>query len=238
MEQGFDPERLRPAEYICEPDPRNTMWVRIDHAAGTTRPVELADHHEGIAALSLHAGVPQDVALQFETARNLYLYAWFVYRFYPVAEHHSLACLELALRDRLKDDVRAGKVGAAGKRPMLRALLKYAVAQGIVKNEGFQTWRNRGEINARGRIEMEKMREMSEKNLTEISWDDSEIEVTAEDLNWDYANMLIETLPYIRNEYAHGSTNLHNLVLHTIQIVCEIINQLYEAPETLERAES
>ena len=214
------------------------MWVRIDHTAGTTRPVELADQHEGIAALSLHAGVPQDGALQFETARNLYLYAWFVYRFYPVAEHHSLACLELALRDRLKDDVRAGKVGGGGKRPMLRALLKYAVAQGIVKNEGFQTWRNRGEINARGRVEMEKMRTTSEKNLTEISWDDSEIEVTAEDLTWDYANMLVETLPYIRNEYAHKSTNLHNLVLHTIQIVCEIINQLYEAPGTLQPADS
>ena len=83
---------------------------------------------------------------------------------------------------------------------------------------------------------MEKMRTTSEKNLTEISWDDSEIEVTAEDLNWDYANMLVETLPYIRNEYAHGSTNLHNLVLHTIQIVCEIINQLYEAPGTLQPA--
>jgi len=214
------------------------MWVRIDRVAGTTRPVELADHHEAIAALSLHAGVPQDVALQFETARNLYLYAWFVYRFYPVAEHQSLACLELALRDRLKDDVRAGKVGARGNRPMLRALLKYAVTQGMVKNEGFQTWRNRGEINARTRVEMEKMREMSETNLTEISWDDSEIEVTAEDLNWDYANMLVQTLPYIRNEYAHGSTNLHNLVLHTIQIVCEIINQLYEAPEASQPAES
>jgi hypothetical protein len=214
------------------------MWVRIDYAAGTTRPVQLDDHHEGIAALSLHAGVPQDVALQFETARNLYLYAWFVYRFYPVAEHHSLACLELALRDRLKDDVRAGKVGGSGRQPMLRALLRYAVAQGLVKNEGFQTWRNRGEINARSRVEMGKMREMSEKNLTEISWDDSELELTAEDLNWDYANMLVDTLPYIRNEYAHGSTNLHNLVLHTIQIVCEIINQLYEAPGTRQPADS
>lgn len=114
---------------------------------------------------------------------------------------------------------------------MLRALLKYAVDQGIVKNEGFETWRNRGEITARARVEMEKLREMSEKNLSEMTWDDSEVEVTAEDLNWDYTKMLVDVLPGLRNNYAHGSTDLHNQALGTIRIVCEIINQLYEAPE-------
>jgi hypothetical protein len=206
------------------------MWVRIDRVAGTSRTVELADHREEISRLALHAGVPEDVLLHFETARNVYLYAWFVYRFYPVAEQHSLACLELALRDRLNEDIKRGKLRFRGKRPMLRALLKYAVTQGIVKNEGFETWRNRGEINSRARVEMVKTREMSEKNLTEIAWDDSDIQVTVEDLNWDYANMLVDVLPEVRNRYAHGSTDLHNLALGTIQIVCEIINQLYDAP--------
>jgi hypothetical protein len=42
-EQNFDPEKLRPAEWVCEPDPRSTMWVRIDRADGTSRPIELAD---------------------------------------------------------------------------------------------------------------------------------------------------------------------------------------------------
>src|SRR4051812_11478494 len=100
MPQDFDPERLRPAEQVNEADPRSTMFVRIDRVAGTSRPIELADHHEQISALALHAGVPQEILVQYETARNVYLYAWFVYRFYPVAEHHSLACLELALRER------------------------------------------------------------------------------------------------------------------------------------------
>jgi hypothetical protein len=230
MEQNFDPERLRPLEYICEPDPRSTMWVRFDRVAGTSRSVELADHYEEIFAVALHAGVPEEILLQFETTRNVYLYAWFVYRFYPVAEQHSLACLELALRERLKEEIRTGKIESRQKRPTLRALLKYAVAQGIVKNEGFQTWRRRGAINSRARTEMEKVHEMSEKNLTEISRDESDIQVTAEDLNWDYANMLVDLLPDLRNRYAHGSTNLHNLALLTIRIVCEIINQLYEAP--------
>jgi hypothetical protein len=108
-EQTFDLEKLRLAEYVGEPDPRNTMFVRIDRTNGTARPIELADHHEQISAYALHAGVPQEIVLQFETARNVYLYAWFVYRFYPVAEHQCLACLELALRERLKEEIRTGK---------------------------------------------------------------------------------------------------------------------------------
>src|SRR2546421_9786142 len=64
MEQQFDPERLRPAEYICERDPRSTMWVRIDRVAGTSRTVELADHHDQISGLALHAGVPREVLLR------------------------------------------------------------------------------------------------------------------------------------------------------------------------------
>lgn len=228
MGNDFDPERLRPHGLVCEPDPRSNMWVVLDQSTGSVRAVELRDHHSAIADVSLHSGVPEDIAVQFETARNLYLYAWFIYRFYPVAEHQSLACLELALRERLKDDIRDGNVLGGGKRPMLRALLKYAVKQEIVKNEGFATWRNRGKINARARVEREKMLEMSEKNLTEISWDDSAIEVTPADLEWDYANVLVDTLPFIRNHYAHGTTNLHNRVIHTIEIVSEIINQLYK----------
>ena len=230
MEQPFDPEKLRPLAFVCEPDPRSTAFGRIDPTTGTARIIELSDHYEAIAPLTLHTGVPEDVVQQFETARNLYLYAWFVYRFYVVAEHHSLACLELALRDRLKDEISAGKIDYKGKRPTLQPLLKYAVEQGMVRNEGFETWRNRGVIRSRARARMEKLQEMSEKNLEEMTWDESDIEVTPEDLDWDYATILVEFLPKLRNEYAHGSTNLHNLTLNSIQIVSEIINQIYPLP--------
>ncbi len=228
MEQKYDLEGLRPSEHVCEPDPRNTMFVRIDQTDGTARPIDLADHHEQISAYVLHAGVPQEIVLQFETARNVYLYAWFVYRFYPVAEHQCLACLELALRERLKEEIRTGRV--KGKRPALRVLLKYAVDNGLVRNEGFAAWQNRGEINSRARVEMEKLREATENNLTEITWDESDIQITAEDLDWDYVKMLPDLLPMLRNDYAHGSTDLHNWSLRSFQIVSENINQLKKPP--------
>lgn len=228
IEQRYDLEGLRPAEHVCEPDSRNTMFVRIDRTNGISRPMELADHHELISAYVLHAGVPQEIVLQFETARNVYLYAWFVYRFYPVAEHQCLACLELALRERLKEEIRTGKV--KGKKPALRLLLKYVVDNGLVRNEGFSTWQNRGEIRSRARVEMEKIREASEKNLTEFTFDESDIQITAEDLDWDYVKILPDLLPMIRNDYAHGSTDLHNWGLRSFQIVSEIINQVYQPP--------
>ena len=80
-EQKYDLEGLRPAEHACEADPRNTMFVRIDRTSGSSRPMVIADHHELISTYALHAGVPKEIILQFETARNVYLYAWFVYRF-------------------------------------------------------------------------------------------------------------------------------------------------------------
>jgi hypothetical protein len=101
-EPKYDLEGLRPAEYVWEADPRNTMLVRVDLTNGTSRPIELADHHEQISAYLLHAGVPQEIVLQFETARNVYLYAWFVYRFYPVAEHQCLAARGASLDSRAK----------------------------------------------------------------------------------------------------------------------------------------
>jgi len=227
-EQKYDLEGLRPAEHACEPDPRNTMFVRIDRSNGTSRPMELTDHHELISAYALHGGVPQEIVMHFETARNVYLYAWFVYRFYPVAEHQILACLELALRERLKEEISLGKF--KGKRPTLRPLLKYGIDHGLVRNEGFSAWQNRGEIRSRARVEMEKFREATEKGLTEFTWDESDIQITAEDLEWDYVKMLPELLPTVRNDYAHGSTELHNWALRSFQIVSEIINQLWPPP--------
>jgi len=226
--QTFDPERLRPPEYFGEPDPRSTMFVRVDRTNGTYRVVDLRDHHDEISFYALHAGVPQEIVLHFETARNVYLYAWFVYRFYPVAESQCLASLELALRERLKEEIRTGKI--KGRRPTLRPLLTYAVEHGLVRNEGFSAWQNRGLTRSRHRVEMEKLREASAKGLSEFTWDEPDIQITAEDLDWDYVKMLPDLLPMVRNDYAHGSTELHNWALRSFQIVSEFINQLYPSP--------
>ena len=227
----FHPEQLRPANYICTPDPRSVGIVTPDREAGGWRQLEVADLHRAVATYKLNSGVPEDIVIHFDTAKNLYLYAWFVYRFYPVAEHHALACLELALRERYeKEKIPKEKYYPRSKFPTLWSFLHYAEDKGDIKNEGFKRWHEVAECRARTRYEDEKDDEMLNKGLDRIEIDYSEVQVTDIDRNFDYINKLIGYLPKLRNDYAHGSKTLHNRVLGTIQVVSEIINQIY--PET------
>lgn len=222
----FHLEFLRPVEHVCERDPRSLSFVRIDSETGDLRPLEIRDQHESIARFSLNKGVPEEIILQFETAKNLYLYAWFVYRFYPVCERHALACLELALRKRYECEAPNEYRGRDGKL-YLKGLLRYTVDRGCVKHEGFRRWQEAAYRKAEIRYQMEKIDEMHAKGLKSIDLDYSEVEVTDADRNWEYLNALKEWLPELRNHYAHGTSNLDNQVLGTIQVVSEIINQIY-----------
>ena len=228
-ERPFHPERLRPINYVCTPDPRSVDFVTPDRQAGGWRQLEVTDNHRAVSIYNLNAAAPEDIKVHFDTARNLYLYAWFVYRFYPVAEYHALACLELALRERYEKEIPKKYFGRS-KHVSLKPLLRYAVDKGDVKNEGFKKWHESAAIRAKTRYQYEKLDEMQQKGLEQIELDDSEVQVTDMDRNLGYINDLIEILPKFRNNYAHGSKMLHNHVLGTIQIVSEIINQIY--PET------
>lgn len=139
----FDAERLRPAEFLTEPDPRNALIVRIDQAAGTSRPLTAADLHEMVSGVALSAAVPENIAQHFETVKNLFLYSWFIYRFQPVAELQSLACLEFALRERFAVEIMTGVIDK--RSAMLRGLLTFAVENGAVRNEGFSGWTQAGD---------------------------------------------------------------------------------------------
>jgi hypothetical protein len=192
VQHGFDAERLRPTEHIHEPDPRNALTAWVDGATGTIRPVEVGDLHDAVAIFTLNPAVPEDIAQHFETVKNVYLYSWFIYRFQPVAEMQCLACLEYALRVRLAGEIQAGRLRA--KRPGLQKLMRYAIDNQLVKNEGFARW------------------------------------VRAQDSKWDLLRALEVALPGIRNDYAHGSHNLMPTALGVIELVHEIINQLFQSP--------
>jgi hypothetical protein len=222
----FNAEHLRPVLHATEPDPRSTSFVRFDHELREMRPLRLEDHHAAVCDLVLHAGVPEEVTIHFETAKNLYLYAWYVYRFFAVAEHQSLACLEMALRLRLGEEVRAKRAGKRG--PVgLTALLKYSTEVGLVRNEGFKRWHDQVWRRARNRYVEGKSAEIAAKGLTSIVLDDAEVEIGNEDRTFDYVKTVTEVLPKIRNMYAHGSPSIHNQVRGTLELCMEIINQVF-----------
>lgn len=51
----------------------------------------------------------------------------------------------------------------------------------------------------------------------------------------DYSLILVESIPALRNELSHGSNMLHKNSLMTLEICCELINQLFtnEANKTI-----
>jgi hypothetical protein len=109
----------------------------------------------------------------------------------------------------------------------LRKLLKDALACGLIGNDRFDN-RERWALEiARRPFARAKIAEMERLGLTEIMVDDSDVVPTQQDLDHDWISAFIDALPEFRNAYAHGSDMLRPTVLHTFEIVCDLVNQLY-----------
>lgn len=229
MDNTSNPEYLRAIELVCEPDPRAAQLVTVNTKTGEIKNKTLVDQHVAIAKYCLNQEVPEVIKVHFETAKNLYLYAWYVFRFYPVAEQQALASLEFALRECLNEFVeRYVAQHRNGQEPGLGALLKHAIKQQIIRNEAF-TCRDRWALNkAQDRFRFEQIINMMDANIDFMEMmDESTVQVTETDLNHDWLSAFVEYIPAIRNDYAHGSQTLKHTVLHTFEVVMEIINQLY-----------
>jgi len=220
-------DSLRNLGEIHSPDERCSAHSRYDEAG--LRANTLDDHYTDIAQFQLSDTVPIDVAVLYETAKNLYLYSWHVYRFYSVAEHQVLACLEMGLRVRFPGGLPIGYPFKKhpNLRPTLAPLLRYAIDQELIRNEGFSRWHNLVQQRARNRAMHEQIAEMERTNSTfaEIRFD--EVVPNTQDRSCEFVSTLDEILPGIRNSYAHGSFRLSNQVLGTFELVREILEQIY-----------
>lgn len=221
-------DSLRTPEQVMCPDSRTLAFVKVNKITGEIRRSSLDDQYDAVAEFRLNSTVPTEIRVHFENARNLYLYSWFVYRFYPVAEQQVFATLEFALRVRQPAFVDAYKSAHRfGHEPGLRALLKKAIGDGLVRNEAFpqrEQWASR---RAKSRFEFEQIEKMHREGLQEMIVDDSGVAVTEEDLNYDWLGTFLAHMPDIRNIYAHGSGMIVPTVLHSFDVVTGIINQLY-----------
>jgi hypothetical protein len=243
------PDFLRSPKNIFNPDPRSSGYETL----GTQgfRPKELQDQHEAVAEITLHLGVPAAVVINFETAKNLNLFSWFVYRFHSAARSHAYGCLELALTIRFKDDLFAHEernrrslydsklktnpqnvkpyqpLDKEKFRPMLRALLTYAIEIGAVKNENFSAWQRKTQLRARYRRDIEAIEKMKALGVSELEIDDSQLEIKDDDRDHDYLGQVLQSVPFLRNEYAHGTTALDNQSLSALRLAAEIINQIF-----------
>lgn len=223
-------DALRTPENATDPDPRCLSFSALDDAG--IRQWTLHDQHDAIRKVELNASVPHSVRVHFETAKNIYLYSWFVYRFFPIAEQQALISLEFALRERLAtiDPNALAATKVAGPRG-LGLYLKQVRALGLIRNEELQVAKQSALGQARKRYEMEVLQRMSDLGLDEMVLNDADVQVRNEDYSVDWISLFAESFPVTRNSYAHGSKILHPSVIRTFEIIAELINQLFPSSE-------
>lgn len=196
-------ETFKKLHEIVEPDPRTHMFHIYDESLGDFREREISDVHSRLKEIELNEYVPEAIKTHFVTSKHLVLYSWFVYRFIPVAEFHAIASLEYALK------LKTGK-----KRWGLKRLLGYAVNEGWVKDSDFYIHRQKIE---RNRIHAERLKESLSIEPQELLAEEGE-----------YTSLLVQSLPYLRNIYAHGSNTIAPQGYLTLIICAEFINKIFE----------
>ncbi|TKS58240.1 MAG: hypothetical protein EWM72_03132 [Nitrospira sp.] len=221
-------DTLRSPARLTSPDPRSSFFARHDPDTGRPKPITPEDQYAAVTPFVLNPSVPEAIVIHFETAKNLYMYAWFVFRFYPIAEQQAFGTLEFALRERQSEFVRDYMERHPRRmEPGLGVLLKNAIKERLVRNETFKARQRWALTRATERYRYEQIEKMRAEGLRYIEFDDSIVTPTDDDLNHDWLSDFFNAIPYLRNEYAHGSRVLHHSVLHTFEVVTELINQLY-----------
>lgn len=83
---------------ILVQDPRTANLGKVVEFFGS-----LENWHAYIDRIQLNDVVDESVRRNFDRAKNLSLYAWYVYDFHQVAELDAMSTLEMALKKKLKE---------------------------------------------------------------------------------------------------------------------------------------
>ena len=194
-------EQLKPAHELTEPDPRRLGWAIRNNETGAVRQLTLDEHYVAVERLALSVPTTDQIETQYNTARNVLLYSWFVYRFTTVAELQAYATLEYALRWKLGclDDERP---------PTLAPLLRRAAQRGLVVDG-----------------QLAHLRGCVPPVYTGNGFVDANIDpqVVA---GKGHVALLCEVLPKLRNQLAHGSINTWPSALGTFLLAKALVENV------------
>jgi hypothetical protein len=219
-------EELRTPESSLLPDARSVMnSISPEYLCNSVKQYELAEY------------VPENIRQQYDTARNLYIYGYHVYRFYVVADKQLYSTLEFAIREcvgkdklwlylKLKRKEQKGKKGNYSLG--LRLYLGYLIENKLIQNEDFPQWHHRRTQHAEHQYMLDISKKMDEENLNSYSFDPDEIDLDAYHFDWDLTKVLCETIPALRNGLVHGSSSLYPGIIRHFEQTSIIINNMYE----------
>jgi hypothetical protein len=198
-------ETLKTLPEVLQPDPRNSIFVRLE----TLKPLTIEEHHAEIAALVLGPEVPEDVRSYFASIQNVYLYAWFAYDLYTVVDFLCLTAVEMALRHRLP------YVGSDKDKRGLRNLFDEAVSKKLIREKAFSNVRI---------MRQNLARDIRFRRATSGRFPRSAMP------KGNYAAVLQGTIPWLRNHFAHPLRHtilFPGAVLSQLHITSELINSLF-----------
>lgn len=90
--------------------------------------LSLEKFHSAISKIHLNPNAPESVQGQFNVARNMALYTYFMYSLAPEVHMKSYSVMEMALRKFYGDDERTN----------LKTLVRKAVEAGKIQDKGFR----------------------------------------------------------------------------------------------------
>jgi len=195
-------EPLKPLHEIATPDRLSASYVLVNQETGETRPFTITDFHQRLSTIRLGQTVPDDIRSYFETIKNIFLYGWFVYSFYTVAMFLSFIVIEMALREKFRKD------DPERKWPFQK-LIKEAKSKGFIADEGFVS------------VKLRRDQLVETFGRADIPWGQP-----AE----DYCEILVKSIPYLRNYFAHPGMNAIALpadASSAMVLAAEFINQLF-----------
>ena len=203
FEKVQDP--LKSLDEICEPDKRQKLFLGIS----------LNGNHAKLSRIKLNRRVPVEVRQLFETAKNLSLYSWFVYRFHQVSELTAYSALEMALRLRYEKEV--------GKKRRVLDLDMRKKTTGLIIID-LAAYRNETEKSKKS-LEVDRVLLTAVNRFRLIRRLNKKSESSK---RTDIVSGIVDSFAILRNELAHGSSTLHPNSIATLQVVAEVINQIYE----------
>jgi HEPN domain-containing protein len=201
-------------------EPSVTAFATIDRDhPGLLRPTELRDYYADAEALALPASVPGNVSDYFDAARMLWTYGWYYYPFYSLAALHGTLCVELALKERFRQE--GETISRRGN--SLKSMLSQASQRHWIVPEGFSAIRRRKE---------------SEDYWGPIEADFEESELAGTPNREEQAarlqagmHRLLKTIRYFRNIRAHPkglSLRLPGSAYTELEFVRDLIAQLFK----------
>lgn len=223
-------EEFKQFDEILSADSRWRAFALVNRQTGESRPMQLRDHYDRVSNFDLRKSVPEKIRGQFNTSKNLLVYAWYFYPFFSVAEMHVLGVLELALKTRIGEEG-INELKRTKKRIGLHSYIEHARDQRWIRNEDFQAYHQAPYAIARQQYMERKAEEMTALGVNEIALNFDEVEPLAEN-PVDYVAVLLDTVNFIRNMHAHGDAVLYPAsVWQSFEMCSDFVNALFRSVE-------